>query len=422
MQKNESLSTTKYIIKARIEIEGIVEKPDIVGAIFGQTEGLLGEDLDLRELQKTGRIGRIQVDVLSEGGKTIGYVIVPSSLNKVETSILASALETVDRVGPCLAKIFLEKVTDIRQTKRAQIIQRAAEILKSWEEKVVPESQEISDEVLKSVRVEEIVKYGEENLPAGPAIDESDTIIIAEGRADVLNLLKYGYKNAIAVEGTNIPRTIIDLCEKKTTIAFVDGDRGGELILKELNQVADVDFVARAPFGKEVEELTRKEIIKALRNKMPFEQYYHMTIEKPKEKVKQEKTRSSKRQSRSASSPSPAHKPEKQQKTPQVPPELIQASMAIQEELIAVLLNEKFEEITKVDIGELADYLINYSNEEEGTPKEKIRALVFDGVVSQRIVDIASNLEIEFIIGARKSELTRKPMKVTILEFSQLNF
>ena len=98
IQNREELSTTKYIIKANIVIEGIVEKPDIVGAIFGQTEGLLGDDLDLRELQKTGRIGRIQVEVNNEGGHSIGLVLIPSSLNKVETSILAAGLEAVDRV------------------------------------------------------------------------------------------------------------------------------------------------------------------------------------------------------------------------------------------------------------------------------------------------------------------------------------
>ena len=67
-EKEESVSTTKYIINAQFEVDGVVEKPDVVGAIFGQTEGLLGEDLDLRELQKTGRIGRIDISVKSRNG------------------------------------------------------------------------------------------------------------------------------------------------------------------------------------------------------------------------------------------------------------------------------------------------------------------------------------------------------------------
>ena len=99
----------------------------------------------------------------------------------------------------------------------------------------------------------------------------SDAIIVVEGRADVINLLKYGIKNAVAVEGTKVSATIIDLCGKKTATAFLDGDRGGELILRELLQVADIDYVAYSPRGKSVEDMTRKEIIKALRNKVPVE-------------------------------------------------------------------------------------------------------------------------------------------------------
>ena len=48
--------SSKYIIHANIDIEGVVDRPDVIGAIFGQTEGLLGADLELRELQKSGRI------------------------------------------------------------------------------------------------------------------------------------------------------------------------------------------------------------------------------------------------------------------------------------------------------------------------------------------------------------------------------
>ena len=55
------LSTVKYLIHIKFVIAGTAEKSDIIGAIFGQTEGLLGDSMDLRELQKTSRIGRILV-------------------------------------------------------------------------------------------------------------------------------------------------------------------------------------------------------------------------------------------------------------------------------------------------------------------------------------------------------------------------
>jgi len=243
----QNSDTTKYVIYADIHTEGVVEKPDVVGAIFGQTEGLLGDDLDLRELQKTGRIGRIEVNISSKSGKSDGYVLISSSLDKIETSILAASLETIDRVGPCIASIAVTKIEDVRASKRRQIVDQAKHILLNKFDESLPESQELTESVKQAVRVDELVSYGKEKLPSGPNVQDSDAILIVEGRADVLNLLRCGIKNAIAVEGTNVPKAVIELSKKKTVTTFVDGDRGGELILKELLQTADVDYVAYAP-------------------------------------------------------------------------------------------------------------------------------------------------------------------------------
>jgi len=264
---------TKYLIKVKITADGVVEKPDVVGAIFGQTEGLLGDELDLRDLQKSGKIGRIEVEIESKNGKSEGIVFIPSGMDQVETSIIAASLETIDRIGPCKAKVEVLDVEDIRASKREKVIERAKEIL----EKMLENNKSVGENLVQTVKslVEnsEIVAFGEEKLPAGPNVANSESIIIVEGRNDVLNLLKYGIKNAIAVEGTNVPKTISELSKQRTTTAFLDGDRGGDLILKELLQVADIDFVARAPPGFEVEELTYKQVVKALRDKMPVDQY-----------------------------------------------------------------------------------------------------------------------------------------------------
>jgi len=264
--------SAKYIVHATIDIEGVVERPDVIGAIFGQTEGLLGQDLELRELQRSGRIGRIEVNTDTRAGKTSGTILIPSSLDKAETAIIAAALEIIQRIGPCNAKIRVNKIEDVRISKRTYVVGRAKELLKQLTDTVLPDSQEIADEVAHSVRMMEIVEYGKDRLPAGPAIDDSEEIILVEGRADVLILLKHGFKNVIAMNGSSVPQTIIDLTRKKTTIAFVDGDRGGDLNIQELLQVADIDFVTKAPDGKEVEELTKKEIHKCLRAKISVEQ------------------------------------------------------------------------------------------------------------------------------------------------------
>ncbi|MFA5452373.1 MAG: DNA primase DnaG [Candidatus Methanomethylophilaceae archaeon] len=264
------------MIKAKINADGVVEKPDVVGAIFGQTEGLLGDELDLRDLQKSGRIGRIEVEVTSKGGKSDGIVYVSSSLDQVETAILASALETIDRVGPCKATISVLGIEDVRITKREQVIDRAKELLSELIKQSKGTSSDLTESIRQSIQVEEITSYGKDRCPAGPNVKDSEAIIIVEGRSDVLNLLRAGIKNAIAVEGTNIPKTVQDLSRERVATAFVDGDRGGELILRELFQVAEVDFVARAPRAHEVEELTAKQLVKCLRNKVPGDQYMEM--------------------------------------------------------------------------------------------------------------------------------------------------
>ena len=400
-------TTTKYLIRARIEIDGIVDKPDVVGAIFGQTEGLLGKELDLRELQKTGRIGRIHVQLNSKGGRSTGIIVIPSSLSMVETAILAAVIETVDRVGPCTAKVYVEKIEDMREAKRKKVIQRAVEILRKWSMEVSPESQEITEAVMRVFQTSQITKYGSEGLPAGPNIDKADTIIIVEGRADVLNLLKHGFNNVIAVEGTSIPKTIIDLSREKTAVAFVDGDRGGELILRELLQVADVDFVARAPPGKEVEELTHKEIIKSLRNKVPVEQAAAQLI--PSKSVPQAQMEHKEPPAKTE------HKHIKKvtQKavTLPIPKELVDVVKTLQGTSEAVILNDNNKEIQRVPVSSLTDTL---------KESENVHTLIFDGIVTQRLVDVAAGANIKIIVGARKGQLTKIPYGLKIYSFNEV--
>ena len=264
--------SAKYIIHANISIEGVVDKPDVIGAIFGQTEGLLGNELELRELQRSGRIGRIEVKLETKAGKTQGSILIPSSLDKAETAIIAAALETIQRIGPCNAKVKVEKIEDVRISKRTFVIERAKELLRTLTEDILPDSAELTEEVSQSVRMMEISEWGRDRLPAGPGIEEAEEIILTEGRADVLNLLKQGFKNVVGMNGTDIPPSIADLCKEKTVTLFVDGDRGGDLIIKELSEIAEIDYVAKAPDGKEVEEITKKEVHKALRSRITLEQ------------------------------------------------------------------------------------------------------------------------------------------------------
>lgn len=386
-------TTAKYVIYAGIEVDGVVDKPDVIGAIFGQTEGLLGEELDLRELQKSGRIGRIQVELESKSGKSYGEIVIPSSMDRVETAIIAAAIETIDKVGPCSAKVYVKKIEDIREEKRKRIIDRAKEILLHWETESAFEIKELSEEILKSIRVHEITKYGPEGLPAGPDIDISDTIIVTEGRADVINLLRHGYKNVIGMEGTSVPETIKELSKKKTVIAFVDGDRGGELILRELLQVADIDYIARAPPGKEVEELTAKEIAKALHNKVPVEQYQFASL--PEKQITKERIET-----------------KIETKTGIDYNKVKSIIENLQGSLEAELVDENWEVKQRVAVRDLAEFLQNTN--------EKIYGVVFDGVITQRLLDVSYNKGVSILIGARIGNIAKKPQSISILTFEDI--
>ncbi|WP_296807410.1 DNA primase DnaG [uncultured Methanobrevibacter sp.] len=401
MGKGEELTTTKYLIHAQITANGIVEKPDVVGAVFGQTEGLLSNDLDLRELQRTGRIGRIQVNIHSNSGRAKGEIVIPSSLDRVETAILAASLETINRVGPCEAEIQTLKVEDVRAVKREQVVNRAKEIYKNMVESVGPASMKMIEEVREAMRVHEISEYGDDRLPAGPSIHTSDAIIVVEGRSDVLNLLKYGIKNTVAVEGVSVPQSIGELSKKRTTTAFVDGDRGGELILKELLQIGDVDYITRAPQGKEVEDLEKDEVLVALRDKVPTAQFLANHNILSESKNNSNNNRRDKNQNR---------KQQKFNKEPEV------------EDDEVILMKDMLKEFEGTGCGAILDEALNITKEVsieniyeemkniEGTAD----TVIFDGIISQRLVDVASQKGIKKLV-AFKANIVKKPHNLKII-------
>ncbi len=426
----------KYLIEAAVEIQGLVDKPDIVGALFSQTEGLLGSELDLRNLQNTGRIGRIEVEVEHKGDRTVGKIYIPSNLDRYETSLLAAMLESVDKVGPYNAKVQVLRIGDLREEKRKKIMDRARELLSKIEAETLPDTKEIVERFVDQMKEAELVKYGSEGLPAGPDVDKSDTVIIVEGRADVINLLKHGYRNVIAIEGASggIPKSVVDLSRKKTVIAFVDGDRGGDLVLRELLKSVDVDYVARAPSGKEVEQLTGKEISKALRNKLPIEEYL-LTIEKKERQVIEEAKQEAKEQrqeqaqttkegkqeaeaSGAVEVPVEKHetapeeiKTEKPHLTPpmqlevKIPPQVVEEMSKLEGTLEAVIYDENWNVIKRVPVRDLVDALQQVTN---------AHAIIFDGVCTQRLVDAAASKGVKLMAMSRLGNIAKVPASLQL--------
>lgn len=371
--------TVKYMIRAKFEVEGVVEKSDAIGAVFGQTEGLFGPELDLRELQKSGRIGRIEIQLKSEKDKTTGALLIPTSLDRVSTVILAASLESIDRVGPCAAKVTIEKIEDIRNARRTAIIKRAKEILHKWTIEAIPGTEEIFREVSETLRLARVESYGPEKLTSGPDIESAKEIIIVEGRADIINLLRCGIQNVIAVEGAKIPQSIIKLSKEKEATAFLDGDRGGDLILKELLQVTNVKYVARAPSGKEVEELTPKQVATALQHRVP--------IGRPKAKRPRERQRIL------------------------VPKRIVEVTKELDGTLEAVLFDVKMKKMERLPVSKLAEKL---------QQTKDVDTVVFDGVITQRLVDVANEKNIKYLVAARVSDAVQQPLGIHLLTFTDV--
>ena len=377
-------SIVKYLAKLEFEIDGIVDKADIIGAIFGQTEGLFGPEMNLNELQKNWKVGRIEISIQPSNGKGKGNVTIPMSTDISTVSLIAAAVESIDKVGPCSSHFKLKSIDDVRALKREAIVARAKGIMKDWSAKSSSEGEDILKDVSDVGKKVKITSYGSEELPAGPAINTANDIIIVEGRADVFNLLRAGIENTIAVEGTNIPETITKLGKEKQLSAFLDGDRGGDLILRELNQVVKLNRVSRAPKGREVEELTPVEILEILNN------------------GKIETGNGIKDDSKNAQIPE------------DIPSELIKIAKDIKQDLEGTLeshvYDSSFKEKDKVPVSELVKTLESEDN---------IEFIVFDGIITKRLVEIAEKKGVKVLVGNRMGKIG-KDSSIKMLTFQQL--
>jgi len=376
----------KYLVKLKFEVDGVVERADVIGAIFGQTEGLFGPEMNLNELQKSWKVGRIEINLESKNDKTRGEVIIPMSTDIGTAALIAAAVESVDKVGPCSARFNVGIIEDVRAVKRKQIVDRAKLIVRDWSSKTSSEGENLLKDVTESTKRAKVINYGMENLPAGPGVYSSDLVYLVEGRADVVLFLRAGIENVVALEGTSVPDSIIDLGKKKRLIAVLDGDRGGDLIEKELAQVVRVEKVLRAPAGKEVEDLTPIDVLNMLKAEAPAPSRRERATEKAAPKAQEE-----------PDEPVVA-------KTKELYPDLNGT-------LEAVFLDHGLQEIGRFPISELVQKMESTSGAEY---------LIFDGIVTQRLIESAAKMGVKGIIGHRTGELNEVPGDVRIGTFRDL--
>jgi len=360
----------KYMIHANFTAEGALEKPDVIGAIFGQTEGLLGAELEMRELQKEGKIGRIEVELERRDKITSGKIMIPTALDQSETTLIAAAIETIERIGPSDSQIEIERIEDVRGSKRDYILERAKKLMS--EIKGSTDSREISNEIKDSAKTANIQEYGEEKLPCGNISGKE--IIVVEGRADVVNLLRAGVNNVIAMNGTKLPNAIRELGKEKEITLFVDGDRGGKLIVQNVTDNADIDYIVVAPDGKEVEELAGKEILMILRRKTPLNEFLKregMQRREPTEKIE---------------TPSKRKELNDEEKE-----KLKKLSKENENSGKAILLDESLKEIREISARGFGGSLRRVN--------EKPYAIVLDGIVTSSVIESAEDAGCQVIVA-----------------------
>jgi DNA primase len=402
----------KYHVKLKFEVDGLVEKADIIGAIFGQTEGLLGPEMNLNELQKVSKVGRIEVNVDTKSNMARGDALIPMSTDISTAALIAAAIESIDKVGPFQAKFGLLGIDDIRAIKKKVIVDRAKKIVQDWATKTISEGEEMLKDVYDASKPGKLTAFGKAQLACGTGVFDSDWVTLVEGRADVINLLRAGFDNAIAIEGAKIDETITKLTEGKKVIAFLDGDRAGDLILKELQGLVKIDKILRAPMGREVEECTPLEIAEILKEAMPFvtanEQQQRAQSLQQAESIQlqnQERQEQIEEQQLQITS----HSNTKEEDT-SILSAVKEVYPQINETLEAVVLDGSMKTLLKVPVSDIVKKL----NSTEGA-----KMLVLDGIVTQRLVEVADKVGIEYIIGHRTGEL-KKSTDVKVRTFGDM--
>ncbi|HMG37803.1 MAG TPA: DNA primase DnaG [Nitrososphaeraceae archaeon] len=402
----------KYHVKLKFEVDGIVEKADIIGAIFGQTEGLLGPEMNLNELQKVSKVGRIEVNVDTKSNTTKGDALLPMSTDISTAALISAAIESIDKVGPFQGKFLLVGIDDIRAIKKKVIVDRAKKIIQEWATKTISEGEEMLRDVYDASKPGKLTTFGKAQLACGTGVFESPYIILVEGRADVINLLRAGFDSSIAIEGAKIDETITNLTTGKKVIAFLDGDRAADLILKELQGLVKIDKVLRAPTGKEVEECTPLEISEILKD---VAETANEQLDAPVQQQKSTRKPRTYGNNNSASayqevSHSNTNNDENVKDDPQIISAVKEVYPQINETLEALILDNSMQVLLKVPVSEIIKRLDSL---------EGARFLVMDGIITQRLIDAAYRAGIEYVVGHRMAELKKTP-EITVRTFDQI--
>jgi hypothetical protein len=102
------------------------------------------------------------------------------------------------------------------------------------------------------------------------------------------------------------------------------------------------------------------------------------------------------------------NKPKRERPKIEVPDEISQAAKTLQGTLEAILLDEKLKQTERLPVSQLAEKLQQASD---------VDTVIFDGIITQRIVDVAGEKNIKRIVASRVSEAVKPALNVELITF-----
>jgi DNA primase len=94
-----------------------------------------------------------------------------------------------------------------------------------------------------------------------------------------------------------------------------------------------------------------------------------------------------------------------------VPKQIVKTAKALEGTLEAVLLDKKMKKLNQLPVSELAEKLQGIKD---------VDTVVFDGVITQRLVDIAEKRNVNYLVAARISKAMKQPLQVKLLTFDEI--
>jgi hypothetical protein len=201
----------------------------------------------------------------------------------------------------------------------------------------------------------------------------------------------------------------------KTVTVFLDGDRGAEINLKHLSSKIKIDNVIRAPDGKEVEELTKKEIVASMKHYQKFEDF---RLERKSAFENRDFPRLSYRERNfeDGGNYKPFHAQKRQSNWQEQSLQtkekdekferLKENFKKLKGTMKAILVNKALKKLEEVEIQDLDEAL---------DKRKRIYAVLLDGIITERLMEKAKKKKVEYLLGVQTKVSSSNGIKIKVV-------